>query len=62
MELRATERVKKTGGNVESPFIPASALAEEWLHSTMEIGKISAQGKAAGMRGDDEVRRRYLGK
>lgn len=28
----------------------------------MEIGKISTQGKAADMRGDDEIRRRYLGK
>lgn len=28
----------------------------------MEIGKIAAHGKAAEMRGDDEVRRRYLGK
>jgi branched-chain amino acid transport system ATP-binding protein len=28
----------------------------------MEIGKMAAHGKAAEMRGDDEVRRRYLGK
>jgi branched-chain amino acid transport system ATP-binding protein len=28
----------------------------------MEIGKIATQGKAEEMRGDDEVRRRYLGK
>lgn len=28
----------------------------------MEIGKIATHGKAADMRGDDEVRRRYLGK
>lgn len=28
----------------------------------MEIGRMAAQGKAAEMRGDDEVRRRYLGK
>ncbi|HUL23671.1 MAG TPA: ABC transporter ATP-binding protein [Thermodesulfobacteriota bacterium] len=28
----------------------------------MEIGKVAAHGKAADMRGDDEVRRRYLGK
>jgi branched-chain amino acid transport system ATP-binding protein len=28
----------------------------------MEIGKMAAHGKAADMRGDDEVRRRYLGK
>jgi branched-chain amino acid transport system ATP-binding protein len=28
----------------------------------MEIGKIAAQGNATEMRGDDEVRRRYLGK
>jgi branched-chain amino acid transport system ATP-binding protein len=28
----------------------------------MEIGKMAAQGRAAEMRGDDEVRRRYLGK
>jgi len=28
----------------------------------MEIGKMAAHGKAADMRGNDEVRRRYLGK
>lgn len=28
----------------------------------MEIGKMAAHGKAAEMRGDDEVRKRYLGK
>ena len=28
----------------------------------MEIGKVAAQGKAEEMRGNDEVRRRYLGK
>jgi branched-chain amino acid transport system ATP-binding protein len=28
----------------------------------MEIGKIAAQGNAADMRGNDEVRRRYLGR
>jgi len=28
----------------------------------MEIGKVAAHGKAADMRGDNEVRRRYLGK
>ncbi len=28
----------------------------------MEIGKIAIRGKAAEMRGNDEVRRRYLGK
>jgi branched-chain amino acid transport system ATP-binding protein len=28
----------------------------------METGKIATHGKAADMRGDDEVRRRYLGK
>jgi len=28
----------------------------------MEIGRMAAHGKATEMRGDDEVRRRYLGK
>jgi branched-chain amino acid transport system ATP-binding protein len=28
----------------------------------MEVGKIAAHGKAAEMRGDDEVRKKYLGK
>jgi branched-chain amino acid transport system ATP-binding protein len=28
----------------------------------METGKVAAHGKAADMRGDDEIRKRYLGK
>jgi branched-chain amino acid transport system ATP-binding protein len=45
---------------VEQNVIGALNIADRGY--IMEIGKIAAHGKAAEMRGDDEVRRRYLGK
>jgi branched-chain amino acid transport system ATP-binding protein len=45
---------------VEQNVIGALTIADRGY--IMEIGKVAAQGKAAEMRGDDEVRRRYLGK
>ncbi|MCJ7786200.1 MAG: ABC transporter ATP-binding protein, partial [Desulfobacterales bacterium] len=45
---------------VEQNVIGALNIAERGY--IMEIGKMAAHGKAAEMRGDDEVRRRYLGK
>jgi len=45
---------------VEQNVIGALNIADRGY--IMEIGKIAAHGKAAEMRGNDEVRRRYLGK
>jgi branched-chain amino acid transport system ATP-binding protein len=45
---------------VEQNVIGALNIADRGY--IMEIGKMAAHGKAAEMRGDDEVRRRYLGK
>jgi branched-chain amino acid transport system ATP-binding protein len=45
---------------VEQNVIGALTIADRGY--IMEIGEVAAQGKAAEMRGDDEVRRRYLGK
>lgn len=45
---------------VEQNVIGALKIADRGY--IMEIGKIATHGKAADMRGDDEVRRRYLGK
>ena len=45
---------------VEQNVIGALNIADRGY--IMEIGKIAAHGKAAEMRGDDEVRKRYLGK
>lgn len=45
---------------VEQNVIGALTVADRGY--IMEIGKIAAHGKAAEMRGDDEVRKRYLGK
>ena len=45
---------------VEQNVIAALDLADRGY--IMEIGKIAAHGKASDLRGDDEIRRRYLGK
>ena len=45
---------------VEQNVMGALNLADRGY--IMEIGKMAAHGKAADMRGNDEVRRRYLGK
>jgi branched-chain amino acid transport system ATP-binding protein len=45
---------------VEQNVIGALNIADRGY--IMEIGKMAAHGKAADMRGNDEVRRRYLGK
>ncbi len=45
---------------VEQNVIGALNIADRGY--VMEIGKIATHGKAAEMRGNDEVRRRYLGK
>jgi branched-chain amino acid transport system ATP-binding protein len=45
---------------VEQNVIGALNIADRGY--IMEIGKIAAHGKTEEMRGDDEVRRRYLGK
>jgi branched-chain amino acid transport system ATP-binding protein len=45
---------------VEQNVVGALNIADRGY--IMEIGKMAAHGNAAEMRGDDEVRRRYLGK
>jgi len=45
---------------VEQNVIGALTVADRGY--IMEIGKIAAHGRAAEMRGNDEVRKRYLGK